>query len=374
MLGPGNHSLSALLSPQALASVCFSISLFASPTIHAKPGNSKKTPIVVVEQSQLESVIKQVPISGTVTSPKVARISPEVSGRVKKVTVDIGDVVTKSHTLLNLDPEIQKLKLKADQAATQKFKQELAEAKRRYESGKRLSKQNSISKEELEQRLAAVRIAEASLAQQEAIEHRQQAIVNRHWIKAPFNGVISQKHTEAGEWVDTGKTVITLVSMDNLKLDFQVSQEYFSQVNSSSRIQVRLDALPGKNVDADIETIVPINDPNARTFLLRAKLNKPLKNLNPGMSAQGILKLNTGAVGVIVSRDAIVRYRDGRVTVWVVYTEGEIPKVKEQAVEIGHSYDGKVSITQGLEANTLVVVEGNEGLKQGQNIKIHSSR
>lgn len=367
-------SRSHIVTITLLAMVSAMASAIVGTSAYAKSGKTKKVPLVVVEKAQLQSVIKQVPLSGTVTSPKVGRLSSEVSGRVKSIKVEIGDKVKKGDTLIQLDREIQTLNLKAIQAATQKSREELAEARRRYESGKRLSKQNSISKEEFEQRLAAVKIADAALQQQQAIEHKQQAVVNRHSINAPFSGVISKKLTEIGEWVDTGKPVLTLVAMDNLKLDFQVPQEYYGQVNSSSQIHANLDALPTNNLDVSIDAIVPVSDPDARTFLIRTKLEKPSINITPGMSVQGILRLNTGTVGVIVSRDAIVRYRDGRITVWVVHIDGEVPKVKEQSVKVGHSFNGKVSIMEGLQADTVVVVEGNEGLKQGQAVQVHSSR
>jgi multidrug efflux pump subunit AcrA (membrane-fusion protein) len=91
------------------------------------------------------------------------------------------------------------------------------------------------------------------------------------------------------------------------------------------------------------------------------------------MSAHGTLRLNTGRRGVVVSRDAILRYPDGRVTVWVVNQGSETTTVSEQPVTVGHSFDGKVSITRGLKAGTVVVVEGNEALQEGQTVLVQSN-
>lgn len=335
---------------------------------------SPKLPLVVVDKAQTQTVIKQAPLTGTVTSPKVSRLSSEVSGQVKTINVDIGDKVKKGSTLLQLDRDIEALNLKAFQAATQQSREELAEAKRRFESGKRLIKQNSISAEEIDQRQAEVKIADAKYKRQLAEEKKQRAIVNQHTIKAPFNGVISEKNTEVGEWVDTGKPVLTLVAMDELRIDFQVPQELYSQINSDNQITITLDALPGKKLDGKIETLVPVSDPDARTFLIRTKLNSKDINMTPGMSAQGLLRMNTGNVGVVVSRDAIMRYRDGRVTVWVVNNDGKESRVKEQRVKVGHSFDGKVSIIEGLKPGAVIVVQGNESLKNGQTVRIHGSQ
>lgn len=335
---------------------------------------SPKVPLVVVDKAQTQNVIKQVPLTGTVTSSKVSRLSSEVSGQVSNIKVDIGDRVSKGDTLLQLDNEIEALNLKASQAATQQAREELAEAERRFESGKRLRKQGGISKEELEQRQANVKISKAALQKQLAEEQKQQAIVNRHTIKAPFNGVISEKLTEIGEWVDTGKPVLTLIAIDKLQIDYQVPQELYTQINDASQITISLDAIPDKTFEGKIVATVPVSDPDARTFLIRAELDNKEVTITPGMSAQGMLRLSTGLTGVVVSRDAIMRYRDGRIVVWVVRNEGETPKVFEQVVKIGHSFSGKVSIIEGLQAGTTVVVEGNESLKNGQTIRIHSSQ
>lgn len=343
-------------------------------TFYSSKGFSKspKIPLVVVAKAESQSVIKEVPLTGTVTSPKVSRLSSEVSGHVKTLKVDIGDKVKKGDELMILDRELEATNLKAYQAATLEAREQLAEAKRRYESGKRLVEQNSISQEEIDQRLAQVRIAEATLQRQQAEERKQQIIVDNHTIRAPFDGVISEKLTEVGEWIDTGKAVLTLIAMDELRIDFQVPQELYNQVNNNSSISITLDALKGKKLTASIQAIVPVSDPDARTFLVRAKLNESGINMTPGMSAQGLLQLDTGNVGVVVSRDAIIRYRTGRVTVWVVTQRENETIVKERPVKLGHGFNGKVSIVSGLKANEVVVVRGNESLKDGQTIQIHS--
>ncbi|WP_455218755.1 efflux RND transporter periplasmic adaptor subunit, partial [Kaarinaea lacus] len=356
-------------------SVLFSISLLSIYSYSAIYSNnsfasSAKVPLVIVDQAQTQAVIKQVPLTGTVTSPKVARLSSEVNGQVNTISVDIGDKVKKGHTLLQLDREIEALNLKAFEAATLQAREELAEAKRRYESGKRLRKQSGISKEEIDQRLAELKIAEAALQHRQAAEQKQQAVVNRHTIRAPFSGIISEKLTEVGEWVETGKPVLTLIAMDELRIDFQVPQELYTQINGNSLISITLDALPGKKLTGKIDALVPVSDPDARTFLVRSKLTNSNINMTPGMSAQGMLRLNTGKSGVVVSRDAIMRYPDGRVTVWVINFDSEVPKVSEQRVKVGHSFDGKISIVEGLQGDAIVVVEGNEALKEGQTVRI----
>lgn len=343
------------------------VSIFYASTALPAPA---QIPLIVVDTAEKSAVIKQVPLTGTVTSLTVAHLSSEVSGQVESVEVDVGDHVKKGDVLLQMDREIEELTLQAARAATEEARAQLADAKRRYESAKRLRKQNNISVDELENRKAQVNIAQAALQRQLAEQQRRQALVKRYTVRARFPGVISERVAEVGEWIEPGTPIMTLVAIDKLRVDFQVPQEFYPHINDDSEVSVTLDAIPGNKFAADIDAVVPVSDPSARTFLMRVLVNEKDVSMTPGMSAHGTLRLNTGRRGVVVSRDAILRYPDGRVTVWVVNQGTETTTVSEQPVKVGHSFDGKVAITEGLTSGAMVVVQGNESLQEGQTVLV----
>jgi len=329
-----------------------------------------RSPLVVVSTAATDTVIKQVPLTGTVTSARVAQLSPEVSGLIRQVNVEVGDRVETGAALLELDREIEQLTLAALQASTRQARAELADAKRRFDDAKVLRKQKSISENELRLLEAEVEVDGAALKQQQAEERRQQARVERHTLRAPFSGVVSSRQAEAGEWIDPGDPVLTLVAVDALRIEFRVPQEFFSRINPHSVLSVTLDALPERVFDAGIDTVVPVSDPSSRTFLIHATLNAGDVRMTPGMSVHGKLGLATGREGVVVSRDAILRYPDGRVTVWVIDPGSDPPAVTEKRVTTGHGFDGLVTIRDGIEAGEVVVVQGNEALQEGQQVRI----
>ena len=107
------------------------------------------SPLVVVSTAQTKTIIRQVPLTGTVTSARVARLSAEVDGQVEAVKVEVGDRVEAGAALIKLDSEIQQLTLEALQASTRQASAELADAKRRYQDAKRLRAQKNISENAL---------------------------------------------------------------------------------------------------------------------------------------------------------------------------------------------------------------------------------
>ena len=329
-----------------------------------------RSPLVVVSTAQTDTVIKQVPLTGTITSARVAKVSAEVSGQVEAVKVEVGDHVESGTALVELDREIEQLTLEALRASTRQAGAELADAKRRYQDAKRLREQNSISQNQLRLLEAEVEVDGATLKQKKAEEDRQQARVERHTLQAPFGGVISERLTETGEWIEPGKPVLTLIAIDDLRIEFRVPQESYPRINSQSTIRVTLDALPDREFDGTIDTVVPVSDASSRTFLIHVRVDAGDARLMPGMSVHGKLNLSTGRRGVVISRDAILRYPDGRVTVWVINPDSELPTVYEKRVVTGEGFNGLIQIREGIKADDVIVVQGNESLQESQQVRI----
>lgn len=189
-----------------------------------------------------------------------------------------------------------------------------------------------------------------------------------------FGGVISERIAELGEWINPGAGLFELVATDDLRIDFRVGQDLFGALSADAEIEIALDAVPDRSLTGRIDTIVPVKNPGARTFLVRVLADSLESDgalaITPGMSARGRLSIDTGRDGVVAPRDALLRYPDGRITVWRVATEGEVRVVHEQSVRTGFEFDGLTEIVSGLADGDIVVVRGNETLLEGQGVSI----
>lgn len=324
----------------------------------------------MVRLAEQVSLIEDVPLTGTVISPRVAKISTEVSGIIETMEVEIGEQVQAGDEILQINSELDALLLEAARAETEQAAQELEDSKRRLVVAKSLAQRRAVPANEIDLLAAEVRIDGAGLKRFQAVEKRLAARLQRHKLIAPFGGIISRKLVEQGEWIQPGQTVVELVASAGLRIDFQAPQSVYPKLEQSTKVRIKLDALPGQTFDGVIEAIIAVADPSTRTFLIRTALNNPDVKLAPGMSANAVLRLDTGAQGVVVHRDALIRYPDGRVTVWVVKQEGRRGLVSERRVQTGSSFNGKVAITSGLSPDTLVVVQGNEALRDNQSVII----
>ncbi|MFZ0256038.1 MAG: efflux RND transporter periplasmic adaptor subunit, partial [Gammaproteobacteria bacterium] len=227
-----------------------------------------------------------------------------------------------------------------------------------------------IADTEVRAREAEVRTDTAVADRRKAELGYRAALIARHTLEAPFAGVIARRLTDLGEWVGPGTPVLELVAVDRLRLDLQVPQAYFGRVNRQTKVSLRLDARTNERLEAKVNEIVPVSDPRARTFLARVALENTDLRLTPGMSARARLRIDTGQQGVVIPRDALIRYPDGRVTVWVVNGSGATRTVSERQVRTGLRFGGRIEIVTHLDAGTLVVVQGNETLFEGQQVRI----
>jgi RND family efflux transporter MFP subunit len=327
---------------------------------------------VRVAEVQIRPVSQQVTATGTVSSPRSAVLSTAEAGLVDAVYVDEGDRVSRGDRLLQLDSEIAELTLARLRAAAQQQKTALEDAKRRFAEAQKVGPGGGVPQTLIDSLGAEVQGAEAALVAAEAEADEQQARVARHRLMAPFDGVITERITEMGEWVNPGSGLFELVATTGLRFEFRVAQRFFRDITLDTPVVVSLDSAPEGGTPARVDAIVPVSDPGSRTFLVRLVIDDPTEQdlAAPGMSVSAVFSMQTGRTGMAVSRDALLRYSDGRNTVWVIEDSDARPVVRERIVRTGLEFGELIEVTSGLEAGERVVVEGNESLRDGQVVLI----
>jgi RND family efflux transporter MFP subunit len=326
---------------------------------------------VGVAQSATQAIYRQLQVTGTVTSARSARLSAATSGQVASVAVDAGSRVTQGDVLVTLDPEIPELEYQSADARERQARLALQDAQRRLEEARELVPQRSIAESVVRDLEAEVAEDEAALRAASAEALRRKALLERTRVRAPFDGVVAAKLTEVGEWINPGQAVVTLVSSEELRLDFAVADDYLGEIDDSVSVSYQVGQDGEDSYPGTIATAVPVSDPTARTFLLRVSPGTDRPVLVPGMSVSALLQIPAGRDGVVVARDAVVRYPDGRSVVWVVESGEEGPMATERLIRAGQQFAGQVEIVSGLEAGEQIVVRGNETLRIGQRVQVN---
>lgn len=342
------------------AGIALIITLMPSLVATATAQESRVETQVVEDTPRVEVL----PLTGSVIAPQTSQLSSAEAGQVSELAVEMGDTVTQGQPLLSLDTRDITLESQRARADLSQAEIERDEAQRLVSEANQLSAQNFAASER-RQRESALAAAQASFEARQADYSLAQLQLERHQIRAPFDGMVTQRESNIGEWINPGDTLLTLVDLASLRLDFSVPLSAYQRF-ADSQLEVRIEGsdqwLPARTLAR-----IPL-DASSRQFLLRAVPEKPLEML-PGMAVEGRLQLN-GESGPSVPRDALIRRPDGSVSVWLARQEEDTWRAFEQRVEIGSSHQDEVAINDGLSAGDRVIVVGNERLEEGQSVSL----
>lgn len=353
--------------------------LLAATLLLATAGTRAQAPMpVVVAQPQAAIPTYQLNLTGDLVAAQHASLSPRIDGLVTRVNVDVGDRVAAGDVLLSLDPVLARQLLQQYQAATAAAEATYQENVRLVKEAERLTKQNHLPLTELSLRQSTLAISKAQLDAARAEQQAQATRVAWHQLEAPFDGVISRKLSEAGEWITPGTAAFELVATDKVYLDVQVPQERFYQLKTDTPVLVRPDSrtasLAQEPMAARIAAIVPVSTTGARTIQVRLVMDNAEQTLLPGTSASAAFEFLSGdQKSLLIARDALLRSPDGSFSAYVVVDQGDKLVAQSRKLKLGLQTHDSVEVLEGLQAGDRVVIRGNEILRHNQPVSIVST-
>ncbi|MGK2942798.1 MAG: efflux RND transporter periplasmic adaptor subunit [Immundisolibacter sp.] len=335
-------------------------------------GTDEAVPVSVAEIEQTQSGVRLV-LPGTVLARRSATLSVEMAGLVAELAVDEGDTVQAGDLLLRLRDRPQALALQAARAEARRAlaAAELADVQERRQT--QLVSQKMTPQDNYDQARAQRRQAQAEHAAANARVALLEDELARHALKAPFDGVISRKHTELGSWVQPTDGVLDLVETAALRVEFALPQVHYAEVRPGTPVELRFDAVPGDPIAASVSRLIPVGHEAARSFRVRVELPNPDQRYAPGMSVDvTVATANDAAVPIAtVPADALVRRADGGAVLWTVQGQGNSLSATPVPVQPGRAFGDRIELRgTDLPIGTRVVVHGNERLRPGQALRI----
>lgn len=182
---------------------------------------------VTVERSNIEKTITAV---GSLKAKDYVDVGTQVSGRVQKVHVAIGDRVAKGDLIAEIDPTVYESTVRKDRANLETLaaqlnqqKAELALARQQLTRNSRMLGEQAVSQDAVDQAQAAFRVAEASVASTRAATKAAQATLSGDLanlgytrIYAPLAGTVVSQTTLEGQTVNAAQSAPTIVQVANL--------------------------------------------------------------------------------------------------------------------------------------------------------------
>jgi RND family efflux transporter MFP subunit len=357
-----NHVLPVTLAASLLLAACGGSKKASLP---AETGPTGVIGVRCVKPKPGETALTRA--TAELRARREAVLSPEVSGRVARVAADVGDRVKKGAVLAELSsstPALQIEQAKASKAMAEAgFKAAETEHKRTLE----LAQGDAAPQAVVDRVTTMLEQARAGLQQATVAVAMAEDYYGKHFLRAPFDGVVTARYKSAGEFITSmpATPVFAVVDVGSIELRISVPETIVDLLKAGTDLDGTLSP-SGKPFKARVRVVGTVVEPGSRTVDVRADIVGALPTeARPGAIAELTLGGKGSVTGLFIPSDAV--HGQGAET-FVFAVEGD--KLRRRKVQVERLNPGQVRILSGIGADELVVVEGAAGLSDGATVRV----
>ncbi len=290
-------------------------------------------------------------LDGLVEATQKSTLSAQVSGRIEVINFDVDDTVNAGDVILRIRDNEYQARLQKASASLAEAKAGLKDAQLEFQRANDLVKKKLISQSSIDKIKANYQASEARVAASEADIAEAQEQLNNTVIRAPYSGVVVERHIELGETTHIGQKIMTGFSLQNLRVRAYVPQSLINAVRLHRSARIIL--LDGQSsIETESLTIFPYADTENHAFQVRANLKQYDQALFPGMLVK-VAFIIDNTQRLMIPRGALV-YRSEVAGVYVI---DDNQQLAFRQVRPGHGYDDKIEILSGLDDGEKIALQ-----------------
>jgi membrane fusion protein (multidrug efflux system) len=293
--------------------------------------------------------------NGSFEATNYAYISPETSGQIKVIEVKEGSVVRKGQILAKLNTDIIESNIR-------EIKTSLELATLLYEKQKELWDKNIGS--ELDY-LQAKNNMERLQDQLKTLDSQ----LDMGILESPINGVVDRIDVKTGEMAMPGAMLMQVVDLNNFYLNVEVSESYIPFLSQGDPVRVHLMAYGDLFVDAKINRIANIINPENRSFEVRIKMKNTDNKIRPNMLAQVRFKDFEQDKAIVVPSILVKKDFNGDY-LFVAKKSGDKMLSQKVYVETGKSIANSTHVVSGLKEGDKIIVQGYNQVVEGSILSV----
>ncbi|MCE3604784.1 efflux RND transporter periplasmic adaptor subunit [Massilia sp. P8910] len=306
-------------------------------------------------------------VTGSVQPERKADLRAEVSAVVLQVLKENGDLVKRGDVLVKLDETAIRDSLSSAEQSARAAAQALDQAERQLERMKTLRASGMTSAQALDD--AEVRrntaMSEVSAAKSRAALARQQ--LGRTVVRAPFDGVVSERKVSAGDTASIGKELLKVIDPSSMRFEGRVSADRISTVKVGQAVSFRVNGYAGEEFRGVVKRVDPAaNEVTRQVEVLVGFAQGSAVPKVSGLYGEGRIEAETKAA-LMLPEGALVKAGD-KAYAWRL-RDKTLNKV-DLAVGPRDTRSGNYEIKQGLAAGDIVMRTPSSAFKEGQKIEL----
>lgn len=305
-------------------------------------------------------------LSGSLSAETQSTVRAEVSGAVLQTYVEVGAPVRRGQELARIDDSgIRDLYISARSGVTT-ADNTVQIAEREAQRAETLAKAGAIAERQRDQARNQLISAQAMAADARARLANAQKQLDKTVIKAPFNGVVSARSINAGDFVSPGAAAYTIINPSTMRLEASVSAEALSAIRLGAPVEFTVNGYGARRFVGRITSINPVADPATRQVRVIATIPNQGGTLVSGLFAEGRVAAEShtsavvpaGAVDERGVRPTVMRLKGGKVSVAEV-----VLGIRDGTSEV-------VEIKSGLVAGDTVLLGAARGISAGTSVRV----
>jgi len=325
--------------------------------------------VAIVEQGE---IFQAMTYPGKVVSKQKVDIVPPIAGRLVEVLVDENDNVKKGDLLARLDDREAKSFLSKADASLNSAREDVVLAERTLERLTQAFKKGAVARQLVEDAEVDLRSAKAreSIAEEE-VRTAKLGLENPR-ILAPFDGVVTARLVEVGQWVVPSEILFTVIDPKQREIEVKVDAADSNGIAVGQTVGLSSDAFPGLEWSESVTRLAAAttNVGNANTVSVYISLGSGAPSLRFGQQVDADIRTSWNPNAIKVPFGALIS-KSGRS--WVaVLDEGNKARLVE--VTTGIEDFSHVEIIQGLSVGETIILANGKHIRDGEKVTIATNQ
>jgi membrane fusion protein (multidrug efflux system) len=305
-------------------------------------------------------------ITGSVQPERRADLRAEVSAIVLQVLKENGEPVKKGDLLVRLDDTSIRDSLGSSEESVRNAKQVVDQAQRMLERNKTLRASGMTSMQALEDAEVRLNTAQSELAaaRARAVGARQQ--LDRTLVRAPFDGIVSERKVSNGDTAQIGKELIKVIDPHSMRFEGLVSADKIGVVKVGQPVLFRVNGYPGQNFQGKVKRVDPAANAVTRQVEVLVEFSDSIQPRVAGLYAEGRVETETSDA-LMLPETALIQAGDSSYA-WRV-RENKLSKVN-LVVGTRDERSGQWQVKSGLASGDLVLRAPGATVHDGQPVQL----
>lgn len=316
----------------------------------------------VVVQGPIESGPS---LSGSLAALEQATVRAQVAGSVLEAYAEPGETVRRGQTLARIDTAALGDTLTSARSTVNAARSAVALAEREEERQRVLAEAGAVADRNVETARQQVVAARNNLAQAQAQLASAQEQLGNTRATAPFSGVVSEKSVSAGDVVQPGTALYTIVDPSSLELEAAVPAERLAMLHVGAPVEFTVNGFPDRTFRGRIARINPSADPATRQVRVYAEIPND-GNLVAGLHAEGRVA-SESRIGLTVPEAAIDRRMQKPAVIKV--QDGKVQRVDVQ-LGLADRQEQRVEILRGVRAGDVLLLGAAQEITPGTPVRL----